>query len=132
MSATDRERAADRRELESEFELALVDVLEQDHDLEVRLPDDSWNRRKSCVATLGFRYHWERSEPRAKVVVTIEGKRDTSNVMLVDFSSPEAIEASAEDCESLALNVHVYLEARRESAHAEMKNGSTPRQRWDD
>jgi hypothetical protein len=132
MSATDQERAADRRELESEFELAVVDVLEQDHDLEVRLPDDSWNRRKNCVATLHFKYHWDRHEPRAKVVVMIEGKRDTSNVMLVDFSSPEAIETSAEDCESLALNVHVYLEACREQAHTETKRGRHPRQRWDD
>jgi hypothetical protein len=121
-----------RRELESEFELALIDVLEQDYDLGVRLPDDAWNRRRSDVATLRFKYHWDKAEPRAKVVVSVEGKRDSSNVMFVDFGSTEAIERCAEDCEALALNVFAWLEECREKTVVARETKRGQRRRWDD
>jgi hypothetical protein len=119
-----------RKELERELELAIVDVLEQDHDLDVRLAGDHWNRRQRNVATLGFKYHWEENEDTAKVVISIDGVPDCSHVLRADFSSPDAIERSAEDCESLALSVHTYLQDARE-ADATGSNGEACR-RWDD
>jgi hypothetical protein len=132
VSDAERKAGDEQRELESEFELALIDVLEQDYDLAVRLPDDNWNRRRSDVATLRFKYRWDDGEPRAKVVVSIEGKRNSSNVMFVDFESTETIERGAEDCEALALNVFAWLEECREKTVAtrERKRGTS--RRWDD
>jgi hypothetical protein len=126
------EALSERRELESEFELALIDVLEQDYDLAVRLPDDAWNRRRSDVATLRFKFRWDEAEPRAKVIVSIEGKRNSSNVMFVDFASAEAIERSAEECEALALNVFAWLEECREQAALAREHRRGKRRRWDD
>jgi hypothetical protein len=132
VSDAGREASDERRELESEFELALIDVLEQDYDLGVRLPDDAWNRRRSDVATLRFKYRWEDGEPRAKVVVSIEGKRNSSNVMLLDASSTEAIERCAENCEALALNVFAWLEECREKVVVTRERKRGRRRRWDD
>ncbi len=132
MSNAGKVASDDRRELESEFELALIDVLEQDYDLGVRLPDDAWNRRRSDVATLRFKFRWDDGEARAKVVVSIEGKRNSSNVMFVDFGSSEAIERAAEDCEALALNVFAWLEECREKTVVTRQRKRSERRRWDD
>ena len=99
-------------------------------DLDVRLAGDQWNRRHRNVATLGFKYHWEESEDTAKVVISIDGVPECSHVLRADFSSPDAIERSAEDCESLALSVHTYLQKTRE-LEATQGNG-VPGRRWDD
>lgn len=119
--------AANRKELERELELAVVDVLEQDYDLDVRLGSDSWNRRRKNVATLQFQYHWQDNAPRAKVVIGIDGDAATSHVLMADFSDSETIERCAEDCEALALSVHAWLEKHREREG----NGAYQR-RWDD
>ena len=124
--------------LKRELELAVVDVLEQDYDLDVRLASDAWNRRRRNVATLRFDYHWDPEPTRARVVVTIEGLEATTHLLQADFSSAESIERSAEDCEALALSVHTYLRegleadvaAREASETGEIWRGEV--RRWED
>ena len=123
-----------RRRLEEEFELSLLDVLEQDCGLDVRLANDPVNRRRSDVATLLFRYRWsDQNPPRARAIVTIERAGNATSVLPVDFSSPESIERAAEDCEALALTVASYLEEGREqSALVQSSGADAGRRRWDD
>ena len=122
-----------RQNLQHELEVAVVDVLEQDYDLEVRLAKDDWNRRRRSVATLHFDYRWDVQPTQARVVVTIEGLESRAHVLHADFSSTEAIERSAEDCESLALSVHTFLEEGRESdATVKPATVASGPRRWDD
>ncbi len=122
-----------RQNLQHELEVAVVDVLEQDYDLEVRLAKDDWNRRRRSVATLHFDYRWDAQPTHARVVVTIEGLESRAHVLHADFSTAESIERSAEDCESLALSVYTFLEEGRESdaTVGHCAAGGDAR-RWDD
>ncbi len=122
-----------RQSLQQELEIAVVDVLEQDYDLEVRLPKDDWNRRRRRVATLHFDYRWDAQPTHARVVVTIEGLESRAHVLHADFSTAESIERSAEDCESLALSVYTFLQEGRESdATVEHPALGGVTRRWDD
>jgi hypothetical protein len=105
--------SAEQRELEREFEDLLIGVLTQDHDLAVRHPEDRLERRRQGVATLQFKYHYS-SADQAKVRVGIQDVGEFCCVMAVDFSSPEALQRSSEECESLALFLMEHLGAQRE------------------
>lgn len=102
-----------RSTLERSFEEMLVDVLTQDHDLDVRRAQDPLDRRRNGVASLQFDFHWDTDE-HAKVVVTVEGVDDFSNMARVDFRSEDTMAASAEDCEALALFLTEHLSELRE------------------
>jgi len=100
--------------LEREFEELLLDVLEQDYDLAVRhAKTDRLERRKRGIATLEFEFHHE-SANEAKAVVRVAGVADFKAILPVDFSSPDGMRRSAEDCEALVLYLTEYLEAARE------------------
>jgi hypothetical protein len=119
-----------RRKLEGQFERALLDVLEQDWDLEVRLPDDRLNRRRSRVATLRARYRWS-TRGKATAILSIEGDAHSSHLIPVDFSSTESIEEAAEDCEALALSVSSWLDDRH-AGELDGARAASGGRRWDD
>jgi hypothetical protein len=104
---------AEQTRREREFETLLLDVLTQDYDLPVRHRSDRLERRHRGLASLGFEYHYS-SATQAKVIVTVEGLPSFSNMLPLDFASPEAIARSAEDCEALALFLMEHLEGARD------------------
>lgn len=112
-----------RQALKRDFEELLIEVLTQDYDLNVRRSGDNFDRRRRDVATLCFDYDCARGSSEAKVVVTIEGVDDFSNVLPVDLRSRESIQRSAEDCEALALYLSDYLMERQEDLFYEMAAG---------
>ncbi len=86
-----------------DFEHALFEFLEQDHDLRVRKHGDNFERRTDGYATLDFKYSYDATHPsEAKVVVQIVGDEPASFTIVADFSTPQTIQSSAEDCEDLA------------------------------
>jgi hypothetical protein len=105
--------------MREDFELALMDVLETDYDLDVRRANDKLNRRRNGVATLHFEYSKNGDPENWKVVVNI------------DYSSEDAMEESVADCESLALAIGSYLEEYREQSVTSGACGELHR-RWDD
>jgi hypothetical protein len=115
-----------RRALEREFEELLLDVLEQDYDLSVRQASDRLERRKRDVAMLEFEYHYEGTHA-AKAVVRVGGVPSFKALLPVDWSSPEALRSSAEDCEALVLFLTEHLENVREKTLAAAAAG---RIRW--
>jgi hypothetical protein len=121
------------KKMREEFELALIDVLETDFDLDVRRERDPLNRRKESAATLRFDYPTNRSGSRSKVVVQIEGMPE-SHSLDVDWSSLDGIDESAGDCESLAMAIGTWLEERNEARMLAVAGGgaSWPQRRWDD
>lgn len=100
----------ERAKREREFEGLLIDVLTQDYDLPVRHASDRLERRRRGLASLAFEYHYS-SPSQAKVIVKVEGMPSFSNLLPLDFSSPEAVARSAEDCEALALFLIEHLES---------------------
>lgn len=100
---------AERAGREREFETLLLEVLTQDYDLPVRHGSDRLERRRRGLASLGFEYHYS-SPTQAKVIVSIEGLPSFSNLLPLDFGSPESIARCAEDCEALALYLMEHLE----------------------
>ncbi|HTO07256.1 MAG TPA: hypothetical protein VMR86_09400 [Myxococcota bacterium] len=111
-----------RRALEREFEELLLDVLEQDYDLTVRQAADRMERRKRDVATLQFEYHHD-SAHQARAVVRIDGVPSFKAVLPVDWSSPDALRRSAEDCEALVLFLSEHLENLREKTLTAVASG---------
>jgi len=124
-------KAGKRRALESEFEELLLDVLEQDYDLAVRQATERIERRKRDLATLQFEWHYDRARG-AKAVVRVAGVADFKAILPVDFTSPDALRRSAEDCESLVLYLTEYLEEKREKALTEVGAGRRPWGRRED
>jgi hypothetical protein len=100
---------AERVGREREFETLLIEVLTQDYDLPVRHGGDRLERRRRGFASLAFEYHYS-SPTQAKVIVSIEGLPSFSNLLPLDFSTPESIASCAEDCEALALFLMEHLE----------------------
>jgi hypothetical protein len=119
-------KAGKRRVSEREFEELLLDVLEQDYDLAVRHATDRLDRRKRDIATLEFEWHHDKTN-EAKVVVRVAGVAHFKAILPVDFSSPDNLRRSAEDCESLVLYLTEYLEEKREKTLVEVAAG---RMRW--
>jgi len=119
------------KRLREDFELALMDVLETDYDLDVRRANDKLNRRRNGVATLHFEYPKNGDPDNWKVVVTIEGVEESAHTLNIDYSSEDAMEESVADCESLALAIGSCLEEYREQS---VTSGacSDPHRRWDD
>jgi hypothetical protein len=119
------------KRLREDFELALLDVLETDYDLDVRRANDKLNRRRKGVATLHFEYPKNGNPESWKVVVTIEGAEESAYTLCVDYSSLDAMEESVADCESLAMAIGAHLEECRERA---VTSGECdgPQRRWDD
>ena len=111
-----------RRALEREFEELLLDVLEQDYDLAVRQSTDRMERRKRDVATLEFEYHHE-SASQAKAVVRVASAPSFKAMLPVDWSSPDALRRSAEDCEALVLFLTEHLEEMREKTLTAVASG---------
>lgn len=124
-------KAGKRRVLEHEFEELLLDVLEQDYDLAVRHAADRLDRRKRDIATLQFEWHYDKARA-AKVVVRVAGVADFKAILPVDFSSPDGMRRSAEDCESLVLHLTEYLEEKREKTLVEAGAGRVPWGRRED
>lgn len=113
---------------EVEFELALTGTLEDIYDLLVRSERDTLNRRKNGYATLDFAYEYRGDESDdVKVAVSLRDLPDVSFTLRADFSSPDAIAESAEDCEELALAVRAHLAQLRSRS-----GGSSRGRRWDD
>ncbi len=106
--------AADWEILEREFEELLIEVLTQDHDLDVRRWGDPLDRRRASVGTLLFDYRNRQQSSTATVVVTLEDVSGFSTLLHIDFSSEGSMRAGAEDCEALALFLSEYLDERRE------------------
>jgi hypothetical protein len=117
--------------MREDFELALMDVLETDYDLDVRRANDKLNRRRNGVATLHFEYSKNGDPENWKVVVTIEGVEGSAHTLNIDYSSEDAMEESVADCESLALAIGSYLEEYREQSVTSGACGELHR-RWDD
>jgi hypothetical protein len=117
--------------MREDFELALLDVLESDYDLDVRRANDKLNRRRGSAATLHFEYPKNGDPANWKVAVSIEGARDSCHTLNVDYSSPDAMEESVADCESLAMAIGCYLEECRER-RAASGEAPGPKRRWDD
>ena len=111
-----------RRALEREFEELLLDVLEQDYDLAVRQLSDRLDRRKRDVATLEFEYHHE-SIHNAKAIVRVAGAPSFKAMLPVDWSTPDALRRSAEDCEALVLFLTEHLEEMREKTLTAVASG---------
>jgi hypothetical protein len=119
------------KRMREEFELALMYVLETDYDLDVRRANDKLNRRRSSAATLHFEYPTNGDPSSWKVLVVIEGAEESPHTLNIDYSSPDAMEESVIDCESLALAIGCYLEERRER-RAVSGEVPGPQRRWDD
>jgi hypothetical protein len=115
-----------RKALEHEFEELLLDVLEQDYDLTVRHSGDRLERRKRGTASLEFEFHYD-SANEAKAVVRVAGVGDFKAILPVDFSSPDGLRRSAEDCESLVLYLSEHLEKTREET---LEWAAAGRVRW--
>ena len=111
---------------EREFEDLLLDVLEQDYDLSVRHAQEKVDRRKRDIATLTFEYRYD-SPREAKAVVRVSGVPDFKALLPVDFSSPDGMRRSAEDCEALVLYLSEHLSEVREKNYSEAAAG---RLRW--
>src|SRR5258706_3501296 len=124
-------KAGKRRALESEFEQLLLDVLEQDYDLAVRHATERIERRKRDLATLQFEWHYDKTRA-AKAVVRVAGVAHFKAILPVDFTSPEGLRRSAEDCESLVLYLTEYLEEKRDKALVEVRAGRRPWGRRED
>jgi hypothetical protein len=105
---------SEREKREREFETLLLEVLSQDYDLPVRHASDRLERRQRGRATLAFEYHYS-SPMQAKVVVNVQGLPGFSNMLALDFSSPESIARCAEDCEALALFLIEHLEENEDT-----------------
>lgn len=108
-----KQEKSQRGALERSYEEALVDVLTQDHDLDVRRAKDPLERRHNGVASLHFDFHWN-AGAEAKVVITVAGVDDFSTMARVDFGSEDAMQRCAEDCEALALFLTGHLSELRE------------------
>lgn len=116
-----------RRLKEMEFELALTGFLEDIYGLNVRAEGDPLARRRNGYATLVFHYHYARGGRDVKAVVSIQERPEASFSFTADFSTPQSIAESAEDCEDLAFSVQEFLE-EQEMALSAASSG----RRWDD
>ncbi len=104
----------DQGELELRFEKALIDVLSQDYDLDVRQSNDCLDRRREGVATLSFVYRYAPDKTSAKAVISVVGAGHFSNVLPVDFHNRKGIERSAENCKTLVEFLKSHLAECRE------------------
>ncbi len=104
----------DQGELELRFEKALIEVLSQDYDLDVRLSADSLDRRREGVATLSFSYRYPPDKNSAKAIISVDGAGHFSNVLPVDFRNRKGIESSAENCRTLVEFLKGHLAECRE------------------
>jgi hypothetical protein len=119
-------KAGKRKALEREFEELLLDVLEQDYDLAVRHSGNRLDRRKRGIAVLEFEFHHD-SLSEAKCVVRVSGVADFKAILPVDFSSPDGMRRSAEDCEALVLYLAEHQEKAREQT---LSAAAAGRMRW--
>ena len=92
------------------FEELLIEVLTQDHDLEVRRSDDPLDRRRANVGTLDFAYRYADGPAKATVVVSIEDVPGFSSMLRADFSCEDSMRQAAEQCEALALFLTEHLD----------------------
>ncbi len=102
-----------RTRLQRDFETALVDVLSQDYNLDVRNERDPLERRRRDTATLRFAYHHQGGSSRARVVISVDGVPGFSNLLPVNFRSRAAVLRAAEDCEALARFIDDHLTTNR-------------------
>lgn len=99
-----------RRMQEMEFELALLGVLEDLYELNIRVEGDPLNRRKNGYATLRFDYHYPNgNQGDVKVDVSIEGVANATFSFAADFDDSASVYRAADDCEELALAIREYL-----------------------
>ncbi len=105
----------DRGDLELRFEKALIEVLLQDYDLDVRHSDDCLERRHQGVATLSFTYRYPPDSTNATAIVSVDGAGHFSNVLPVDFRNRKGIESSAENCETLVEFLRSHIAECREN-----------------
>ena len=122
----------DRDELELRFEKALIDVLVQDNDLDVRHSDECLDRRREGVATLSFAYRHSADKISAKAVITVDGAGHFSTLLPVDFRNRKGIERSAENCQTLVEFLKSHLAECREKELDTEEHGPLKYGRRDD
>ena len=116
-----------------EFEHALLEVLEQDYNLQVRADGDHFERRTRGVASLQFQYEHDTTHPKeAKVVVTVAGVEEFSYTLFVDLSKPASIRESAECCEDLAEALVDYSLSMDDALEEALWCGDFTDQRYED
>jgi len=95
---------------EMEFELALLGVLEDLYELNIRVDGDPLNRRKNGYATLIFDYHYPNgNQGDVKIDVSIEGVANATFSFAADFDDSASVYRAADDCEELALTLREFL-----------------------
>ncbi len=121
--------SSSRRMQQMEFELALLGVLEDLYDLNIRVEGDPLNRRRNGYATLIFDYDYPNGHPGdVKIVVSIAGVANASFSFAADLNDSENLFHAVDDCEELALTIREYLGDEPDADPLEQEFG----RRWDD